>query len=73
MARDVWKVMIAYAKIRGRREHFFAENKEDLQQLLDILEESIKNALELNSKNTVVMIVSRNNECPQINIFINGN
>ena len=45
-----------------------AENKEDLQQLLD----SSKKELELNSKK-VVGIISYNSECPQINIFINGN
>ena len=37
------------------------EKKEDLQQLLDIVEEENK-GLELNSKKTEVMVVSRNNE-----------
>ena len=50
-----------------------AENREDLQQLLDIFEEeSSKKRLELNSKKTEVMVVS-GNECPEINIFTNGN
>ena len=52
----------------------FAENKEDLKQLFDVIEkQSIEKRLELNSKNTKVMVVSENNECPQINIFIKGN
>ena len=51
-----------------------AENKEDLQQLLDIVkEESRKKGLELNSKSTEVMVVSGSNERPQTNIFINVN
>ena len=51
-----------------------AENEEDLQQLLDIIEgESNKKGLKLNSKKTEVMVVSQKNECPQIKIFINGN
>ena len=50
------------------------ENKEDLQQLLDIVEEeSRKKGLELNSKSTEVMVVSGSNERPQTNIFINVN
>ena len=50
------------------------ENKEDLQQLLDIAEEeSRKKGLELNSKSTEVMVVSGSNERPQTNIFINVN
>ena len=50
------------------------ENKEDLQQLLDIVkEESRKKGLELNSKSTEVMVVSGSNEYPQTNIFINVN
>ena len=50
------------------------ENKEDFQQLLDIVEEeSRKKGLELNSKSTEVMVVSQSNERPQINIFINVN
>ena len=49
-------------------------NKEDLQQLLDIVEEeSRKKGLELNSKSTEVMVVSGSNERPQTNIFINVN
>ena len=51
-----------------------AENKEDLQQLLDIVkEESRKKGLELNSKSTEVMVVSGTYERPQTNIFINVN
>ena len=50
------------------------KNKEDLQQLLDIVEEeSRKKGLELNSKSTQVMVVSGSNERPQTNIFINVN
>ena len=52
-----------------------AENKEDLQQLLDIVEEeSRKKGLELNqnSKKTEVMAISQHNECPKINNFITG-
>ena len=36
-------------------------------------EERSKKELELNSKKSKVMFVSRNNECPQINIFFIGN
>ena len=51
-----------------------AENKDDLQQLLDIVEEEIsKKGTKLNSKNPELMVLSRNNESPEINIFINGN
>ena len=51
-----------------------AESKDDLQQLLDIVEEeNRKKGLELNSKKTEDMVASRSNECPQISIFINGN
>ena len=46
-----------------------AENKEDLQQLLD----SSKKELDLKSKKAVVGIISYNSECPQITIFVNGN
>ena len=50
------------------------ENKEDLQRMLDIAkEERSKKEMELNSKNTEVMAVSRNNECSRINTFINEN
>ena len=50
------------------------ENKEDLQQLLNIVEEeSRKKGLELNRKKTEMRIVSQNNECPEIIIVINGN
>ena len=50
------------------------KNKEDLQQLLDIVEEeSRKKGLELNSKSTQVMVVSGSNERPQTKIFINVN
>ena len=51
-----------------------AENKEDLKLLLDIFEEEIrKKGLKLNSNKTEIMVISRNDECPQINIFINCN
>ena len=36
-------------------------------------EENRKKGLERNSKKIAVMVVSRNNECPQINIFSNRN
>ena len=50
------------------------ENKENLQQLLDkVEEESRKKELELNSKSTEVIVVSGSNERPQTNIFINVN
>ena len=50
------------------------KNKEDLQQLLDIVEEeSRKKGLELNSKSTEVMVVSGSNERPQTNTFISVN
>ena len=50
-----------------------AEDKDDLQKLLHIVEEdSSEKGLELNSKKAKVMVVSRNNECLQINIFVNG-
>ena len=53
---------------------FIAENKEDLRQLLDIIDkESSKKGLELNSKKAEGMAISRNNEFPQINIFIHFN
>ena len=49
-------------------------NKEDLQQLLDIVaEENRKKGLELSSKKAEEMGVNQNNECPVINIFIKGN
>ena len=52
----------------------FAGNKEDLQQLLDIVEKaSRKKGLKSNRKKTEVLVVSRNKECPQMNIFIDGN
>ncbi|GFO09600.1 retrovirus-related pol polyprotein from type-1 retrotransposable element r2 [Plakobranchus ocellatus] len=47
-----------------------AENKEDLQKLLNIVEEeSRKKGLELNSKKTEV--ISRKQESPKCDIFIN--
>ena len=50
------------------------ENKENLQELLDIFEgESRKKGLELYSKRSEVMVVSQNKECPRIKVFINGN
>ncbi|GFO27738.1 hypothetical protein PoB_005424300 [Plakobranchus ocellatus] len=43
-----------------------AENKEDLQKLLNIVEEeSRKKGLELNSKKTEVMVISRKQESPK--------
>ncbi|GFO41281.1 endonuclease-reverse transcriptase [Plakobranchus ocellatus] len=49
-----------------------AENKEDLQKLLNIVEEeSRKKGLELNSKKTKVMVISRKQESPKCDIFIN--
>ena len=51
-----------------------AENEEDLLKLLHTVEdESSGKGLELNSRKTEVIFVSRNSECPQMNIFINGN
>ncbi|GFN93972.1 endonuclease-reverse transcriptase [Plakobranchus ocellatus] len=50
-----------------------AENEKDLQQLLDIVkEESEKKGLELNRKKTEVMVVSRKQALPIINIYIKG-
>ncbi|GFR65703.1 endonuclease-reverse transcriptase [Elysia marginata] len=49
-----------------------AENKDDLQKLLNIVEEeSRKKGLELNSKKTEVMVISRKQEPPKCDIFIN--
>ncbi|GFN84653.1 endonuclease-reverse transcriptase [Plakobranchus ocellatus] len=49
-----------------------AENKEDLQKLINIVEEeSRKKGLELNSKKTEVMVISRKQESPKCDIFIN--
>ncbi|GFO06013.1 endonuclease-reverse transcriptase [Plakobranchus ocellatus] len=49
-----------------------AENKEDLQKLLNIVEEeNRKKGLELNSKKTEVMVISRKQESPKCDIFIN--
>ncbi|GFR64083.1 endonuclease-reverse transcriptase [Elysia marginata] len=48
------------------------ENKDDLQKLLNIVEEeSRKKGLELNSKKTEVMVISRKQEPPKCDIFIN--
>ncbi|GFR74690.1 endonuclease-reverse transcriptase [Elysia marginata] len=48
-----------------------AENTKDLQRLLDIVrEESQKRGLELNSKKTEIMVVSRKETPPNINIYI---
>ncbi|GFN86640.1 retrovirus-related pol polyprotein from type-1 retrotransposable element r2 [Plakobranchus ocellatus] len=48
-----------------------AENREDLQKLLNIVEEeSRKKGLELNSKKTEVMVISRKQESPKCDIFI---
>ncbi|GFR85072.1 endonuclease-reverse transcriptase [Elysia marginata] len=50
----------------------FAENAKDLQRLLIIVrEESQKRGLELNSKKTEIMVVSRKETPPNINIYIN--
>ena len=50
-----------------------SENEKDLQQLLNIVESKSKEkGLELNSKKTEVMIISRKEEPPLINITING-
>ncbi|GFN73966.1 retrovirus-related pol polyprotein from type-2 retrotransposable element r2dm [Plakobranchus ocellatus] len=50
-----------------------AENKEDLQKLLNIVEEeSRKKGLELNSKKTEVMVISCKQESPKCDIFINN-
>ncbi|GFS23991.1 endonuclease-reverse transcriptase [Elysia marginata] len=49
-----------------------AENKDDLQKLLNIVEEeSRKKGLEPNSKKTEVMVISRKQEPPKSDIFIN--
>ena len=50
-----------------------SENEKDLQQLLNIVESKSKEkGLELNSKKTEVMVISRKEEPPLINITING-
>ena len=50
-----------------------SENEKDLQQLLNIVEsKSKKKGLELNSKKTEVMVISRKEEPPLINITINS-
>ena len=50
-----------------------SENEKDLQQLLNIVgSKSKKKGLELNSKKTEVMVISRKEEPPLINITING-
>ena len=50
-----------------------SENEKDLQQLLNIVESKSKEKwLELNSKKTEVMVISRKEEPPLINITING-
>ena len=50
-----------------------SENEKDLQQLLNIVESKGKEkGLELNSKKTEVMVISRKEEPPLINITING-
>ena len=50
-----------------------SENEKDLQQLLNIVEsKSEENGSELNSKKTEVMVISRKEEPPLINITING-
>ena len=50
-----------------------SENEKDLQQLLNIVESKSKEkGMELNSKKTEVMVISRKKEPPLINITING-
>ena len=50
-----------------------SENEKDLQQLLNIVESKSKEKrLELNSKKTEVMVISRKEEPPLINITSNG-
>ena len=50
-----------------------SENEKDLQQLLNIIESKSKEkGLELDSKKTEVMVISRKEEPPLINITING-
>ena len=50
-----------------------SENEKDLKQLLNIVESKSKEkGLELNSKKTQVMVISRKEEPPLININING-
>ena len=50
-----------------------SENEKDLQQLLNIVESKSKEkGPELNSKKTEVMVISRKEEPPLINITING-
>ena len=48
-------------------------NKEDEMIITDTVETKPKERLKLNNKKTELVVVSRNNECPQVNIFINGN
>ncbi|GFS13080.1 endonuclease-reverse transcriptase [Elysia marginata] len=49
-----------------------AENAKDLKRLLDIVrEESQKRGLQLNSKKTIIMVVSWKETPPNINIYIN--
>ena len=50
-----------------------SENEKDLQQLLNIVESKSKEkGMELNSKKTEVMVISRKEEPQLINITING-
>ena len=50
-----------------------SENEKDLQQLLNIVESKSKEkGLELNSKKTEVIVISRKEEPPLFNITING-
>ena len=50
-----------------------SENEKDLQQLLTIVaSKSKEKGLELNSKKTEVMVISRKEEPPLINITINN-
>ncbi|GFS24491.1 endonuclease-reverse transcriptase [Elysia marginata] len=51
-----------------------AENESDLQKLLDVVySESQKKGLELNSKKTEVMVISRKANSPPVNVTVNKN
>ena len=49
-----------------------SENEKDLQLLNIVASKNKKKGLELNSKKTEVMVISRKEEPPLINITING-
>ena len=48
-------------------------NTDEKKQSLQGMNYTELSGLKLNSKKTEVKVVSRNNECPQINIFVNRN